>query len=392
LNTSGTPFTVTPGARYTLIANDGTDPVQGTFALMPEGTVVVTVGQSTLRISYHGGDDNDVDLYQVPAAGIPRYAVGAGPGGEPRVNVYDSTGALVRSFLAYDASFRGGVHVASRDVNGDGIADVITGPGFGGGPDVRIFDGDTGKLVSEFLAFEPAFRGGVNVASAFLNSDKFADIIVGAGNTGGPRVKVYDGQTGNVLSDFFAYDPNFRGGVSVTGKDYTEQLVAGNYQYINGAVITGAGPGGGPHVRYFGAVGQFGYVADGFGFLAYDAAFRGGINVAVFSRPGEFRGPYSLPDPVVVAPISGMGPNVRIFGDPSQPSAFREFQAYDPRFLGGVAVAVVPIGQYGFGVLVTGAGPGGGPHVVENASAYDLTVRRSFMAFDPGFTGGVFVG
>jgi hypothetical protein len=70
------------------------------------------------------------------------FAVGAGPGAAPQVNVYDHTGARVRSFLAYEPDFRGGVHVATGDVTGDGV---------GTNPSI------------EFLAFDPAFRGGVFV-------------------------------------------------------------------------------------------------------------------------------------------------------------------------------------------------------------------------------------
>jgi hypothetical protein len=50
--------------------------------------------------------------------------------------------------------------------------------------------------------------------------------------------------------------------------------------------------------------------------------------------------------------------------------------------------------------LLTGAGPGGGPHVrqwrfpnnlsADNPSAFVL--EREYLAFDPTFTGGVFVG
>ena len=39
--------------------------------------------------------------------------------------------------------------------------------------------------------------------------------------------------------------------------------------------------------------------------------------------------------------------------------------------------------------LVTGAGPGGGPHV--KLFSRDLSLLESFYAFDPSFTGGVFV-
>ncbi|MDZ4779578.1 MAG: beta-propeller fold lactonase family protein [Planctomycetia bacterium] len=47
--------------QYVLVDNDGGDPIVGTFAGMPEGTVI-NVGGATAYITYHGGDGNDVAL------------------------------------------------------------------------------------------------------------------------------------------------------------------------------------------------------------------------------------------------------------------------------------------------------------------------------------------
>lgn len=49
------------GASFLLIDNDGTDPVVGSFNGVPEGASVVINGR-TFKISYHGGDGNDVVL------------------------------------------------------------------------------------------------------------------------------------------------------------------------------------------------------------------------------------------------------------------------------------------------------------------------------------------
>src|SRR5205085_3212114 len=51
---------------FTVIANDGTDPVSGTFAGLAEGATI-TLGGGTLRISYIGGDGNDVVLLPASA-------------------------------------------------------------------------------------------------------------------------------------------------------------------------------------------------------------------------------------------------------------------------------------------------------------------------------------
>jgi len=52
---------LTPGQTFVVIDNDGSDPVNGTFTGLPEGSLVsCTAG--VFKISYHGGDGNDVTL------------------------------------------------------------------------------------------------------------------------------------------------------------------------------------------------------------------------------------------------------------------------------------------------------------------------------------------
>jgi hypothetical protein len=343
-------FRPASGQQFTIIDNDGTDPVVGTFGKVPNNPDVQNGGFSNapeggllflqqfsdlaLRISYKGGDGNDVVLTTVALPSV--FAVGAGAGGLPIVNVYDADSHLIKSFLAYDSNFRGGVRVATADVTGDGVPDVITAPGPGGGPHVKAFDGVTFAVVREFMAYDPAFRGGVFVAASKINSDNQADIITGAGAGGGPHVKVFDGATGATLSSFFAYDPRFTGGVSVAGS---------NSFHNAGSVITGAGPGGGPHVRVFD--GLFGSL--NFDFFAYEATFRGGVNVAqtalgIVTAPGPGRPPL-VQRYQFFASIGGIS------------SSVRQYMAYDAGFLGGVNVTG------GLGGIITGPGPGGGPHV-----------------------------
>lgn len=55
---SGTPA---PGTTYVLVANDGTDPVQGTWSNAPEGAIINASGFQ-MRVSYKGGDGNDITV------------------------------------------------------------------------------------------------------------------------------------------------------------------------------------------------------------------------------------------------------------------------------------------------------------------------------------------
>jgi hypothetical protein len=195
-------------------------------------------------------------------------------GGGPHVKVFDGvTGSELHSFLAYSPTFAGGVRVAAGDVNADGIMDVITGAGPGAGPHVKVFDGASALEVRSFLAYSPSFEGGVFVAGGDLNGDGFAEIITGTDAVpgGGPHVKVFDGQTGNEVHSFFAYTPSFSGGVRVAAGD----LNGDGYDEI----ITGAGAGGGPHVKVFdGRTGN-----ELLSFLAYGSTFDGGVYVAARS-------------------------------------------------------------------------------------------------------------
>ncbi len=305
---------------------------------------------------------------------------GAGPGGGPHVRVFDGADGSERfSFFAYDPNFAGGVRVATGDVNGDGVSDVITGAGPGGGPHVKVFDGTTGDEIRSFFAFDDGFRGGVFVAAADLNGDGQVDIITGAGAGGGPHVRVWSGLDGSLLHEFFAYSPGFAGGVQVAAAD------------VNGNgtpdIITGAGPGGGPHVRVFegaswqeleGSIGSF---------FAYDEAFAGGVYVAAADVNGDNHAD------IITGAGAGGGPHVRVWSG-LDGSLLHEFFAYSPGFAGGVQVAAADVNGNGTPDIITGAGPGGGPHVrvFEGASWQELGGSiGSFYAYDEAFAGGVYV-
>src|SRR5262249_8912602 len=109
------------------------------------------------------------------------FAVGAGAGAGPQVRVFNADGSPRFEFLAYDAGFTGGVRVATGDVNGDAVDDIVTAAGPGGGAHVKVFSGRDGSLLKSFFAYDPQFRGGVFVAAADFTGDGMADIVTGAG-------------------------------------------------------------------------------------------------------------------------------------------------------------------------------------------------------------------
>ena len=154
----------------------------------------------------------------------PVFAVGRDAGQGPVVEIRDAaTGQVIDRFNAYDPSFAGGVRVATADVNGDGFFDIVTAAGGGGGPVVNVFSGTDGALLSHFFAFDPGFRNGFSVAAGDLDGDAKAEIVVGAGNGGGPAVAVFHGGDLTEVQSFFAFDPAFRGGVTVAVGNFAGQ-------------------------------------------------------------------------------------------------------------------------------------------------------------------------
>jgi chitodextrinase len=184
------------------------------------------------------------------------------------VRVFDAaSGKELRSIQAY-TNFTGGVRVAAGDVNGDGKADIVTGPGSGMGPLVRVFSGANGGELRSFLSFDSGFTGGVYVASGDVNGDTKADVIVGAGAGGSPYVSIYDGASFKPLRSFLAYSGALTGGVNVAAGDFNDDGKA--------EIVTGSGPGGAPYVNvYDGSSGS-----EVRSFLAFGSSFTGGVYVA----------------------------------------------------------------------------------------------------------------
>lgn len=131
------------------------------------------------------------------------------------VSVFDGVNQTqLISGAPYGAGYTGGVFVAAGDVNADNHADVIVSPGTGNGP-VIVVDGQTHGVLQTFAAYPAGFTGGVRVAAADLTGDGRADIITAPGAGGLPLLRVFDGATFAVIAEAPAYPGGFSGGVFV---------------------------------------------------------------------------------------------------------------------------------------------------------------------------------
>lgn len=136
--------------------------------------------------------------------------------GAGAVKVFSGTnGAEIRNFFPFGAGMTGGVSVAGGDVNGDGRDDIIAGAGPQFSPNVKAFSGTDNAVFRDFYAYDQAFRGGVRVAAGDIDRDGRVDIITGPGAGTPPQVKVYSGQNESVIRNFLAYGESMTGGVFV---------------------------------------------------------------------------------------------------------------------------------------------------------------------------------
>jgi len=218
-------------------------------------------------------------------------SAGSDPGttSAPWVKYVDLISGEVVEFLAYESTFRGGVSVITADVTGDGVPEIITAPGRGRAPEIRVFTRFGTELTAfRTMAFAAADMNGVNIAVADVNGDLRNDIIAVRGR-GVTEVRVFRNDFGvnadpiadNAIYRFNAFPTTFIGGASVTAGDFNADGRA--------EIIVGSGSGQAAVVKVFDpttlpliAAGAATPAASPTAFAQYtdfyEAAFLGGVS------------------------------------------------------------------------------------------------------------------
>lgn len=256
-------------------------------------------------IGFAGG----VEIAMVDSDGDAKSEIvaAAGPGGGPNVKVIDPLSATAESsFMAYGA-FTGGVRVATGSFTGPNRKEIVVAPGPGGGPNVRVFPWNASGVAPtpsvDFMAYG-SFTGGVFVGALDADGDGIDEIVTAPGAGGGPDVRLWkvNGASATLMAKDNAYG-SFTGGVRVAGGDY---LKAGGGEQL----VTAPGAGGGPDVRAYdvdttsGAGGLAWSLVPVTRFWAADCCFTGGI--AVGTLPGGL-----ARDRILTGPGSGGGMDYR---------------------------------------------------------------------------------
>lgn len=301
---------------------------------------------------------------------------GAGIGGGPHIRSFNTAGNSEREpdkLFAYGEDFKGGVRVALGDIDADSEEEIITAPRAGGGPQVRVFEKDGTPRGIDLWPFDLDFRGGIDVASGDVDSDGKDEIAVMQASAGQAQVKVYKyNLEKEIVGEWNAFG-NFEGGGSIAMGDVDSDGEA--------EVIVGAGEGGGPQIRVFEANGELKPIQ----FFAFHENYHGGVDVAAGDVDadgkdeigvcqmqeqswckvyrynneqtviGEWKAFADFPvgglidmghidedgkAEVVVGAGNSGGPQVRAFKSSGVAISETNFFAYDVNFRGGVDVAI----------------------------------------------------
>lgn len=134
-------------------------------------------------------------------------------GSAPQVRAFSATGSLVGQFFAYATSNRGGVQIAAGDTNGDGTEEIIVGTGKTFAPHVRVMNLN-GSAAGQFFAYATSYRGGVNVASGDVDGDGMDEVIVGMNPPASSLVRVLR-RAGTLVNEFHAFPAAWKMGAKL---------------------------------------------------------------------------------------------------------------------------------------------------------------------------------
>lgn len=141
-------------------------------------------------------------------------------GGIPQVFIFEKNGKLKKPILhPYPENSQTGINIATGDVDHDGKDEIITVPAEGGEALVKIYRfNKKQEIIKEFKAFSND-NCGASVAAGDIDHDDKDEIIVGNGPKCPPKVRVYESNGTRLPLEFYAFNPNFLGGIDVATGD-----------------------------------------------------------------------------------------------------------------------------------------------------------------------------
>jgi len=169
--------------------------------------------------AYDKEERTGVKVLAADLGGDSKAEIIAGPNlnREAEIKVFDIKGNVLKT-KKLDLSSVGGIDMAAGDVDGDGKNELIIGAGYGNKSQVLILDSDLNEI-AKLYPFGDGYDGGVNVASGDLNGDGIDEIVASPAFHGYYDVKAIN-LKGETVKEFTAYsEENYFGGVDVAVSD-----------------------------------------------------------------------------------------------------------------------------------------------------------------------------
>lgn len=274
-----------------------------------------------LPLDLKGGES--IATGDVNGDGLEETVIGSGANTEPQIKIYSTNGKLIKSILAYDRSFRGGLSVALVDTNGDEQMEIAVAQAARGTGQIKIFDFN-GQLKKQFLVDGKYWRGGLNLAAGDIDGNGDQEVVAAYGSGAEPQVKIFN-VNGKAIGAFLAYEKKFRGGVKVAVANLN-----GRKNRNKSDIITAPGKGRDPQIKIFDNRGVLTRE-----FLAYGRNWQGGVNLAAGDLNND-----GLPE-IAVGAQAGAAPHVRVFDKRGE--LMESFYAWEENWNGGVNIGIIKI-------------------------------------------------
>jgi len=256
---------------------------------------------------------------------------------------------------------------------------------------VMVVDGQSGEVSSQFLAYESDYVGGTRVAVADLDGDGVDEIITAPGRNRPPEVRVFD-VDGNSVPGFPSFLGNsaaFTGGIHLTVADVNgdgkpDIITVPSYGAADVRIFLNRYP----QIPAFQATPEI-------SFLAFPTASIGGAVVAAADMGQMVNGSFvNVPDgkaEIVIGTGPGSKATVTVFDvsgvTPLRVQTFFPFTALNPNFLGGVSLDLARIDADAIPDVIVGMGVNGTSRI--EVWAWDTTsVSLSLLGtISAAFTG-----
>lgn len=169
----------------TVIRSIPTDPLVATVSQGSSAVVTAfssLTGDPVMEVTpFPGQRDVSVAVGDVDADAKPDVVTVGVVNGKAVVKAYSNAQESSVRTLGRYSGLGDAPSIALTDIDGDHRDDLVLGAGPGVAPKVIVASGGSGRVYGSFLAYDRAFRGGVNVAGGMLEEGGRNSIVTGSG-------------------------------------------------------------------------------------------------------------------------------------------------------------------------------------------------------------------